>query len=1107
MNTQITPNLRPFRLAQLPLLALLAIVFAALPQVASATANYVYHERTTANPGGVGQYVTRLNPTSAETYPLLYKVEYQFYTDTARVYYTTDGSTPAGAFGTPSGTTAVLTSIYQSTFFSSPNTVDVLSNTIPAQPAGTVVKYIVSAWHSGGGSEIFANSGEFSSPFTTSSAATLFQYTVGSTTNLYWDSNGTTTGAGNPAHGSWGSTNFWSTTFDGTSTTNPWTSGRNAIFSAGTDATSSNNIALVGSQTAGALTIEEGTISFLASNSVTLAAGPATVNSGATLVMDSSARVSQTAGSVWTLNGGTIRNANSGIGGSFVDIDSTIVLGAAGGTLSATVSNSLNIVETGVVISGTGSLTKTGIGVVALASSNIYSGATIISDGELRMRTTINRLPTNTDVTISSTGILNLNAIPTTIGSLSGSGRVGFGGATLHINGNSNTVFSGSLSNNANYGASGSTTTPGRISKRGSGELTLTGINTITGTITNFEGAINVAPGATLSDPTLDLIVNGGSVNLSNVTQTVLSLTGTGGTVNLGSGHALTLNTSSTKVFSGVLSGPGSLVKSNTGLLTLDGSNTFSGGLSFVGGSINFNHNSAAGSGTITVASTAAEIKSTVPGIILPNAIVLSSGANPKYYSTSGNAIDQVGVISGPGALTRDDTGAGTVTLSGSNTFSGGFSWTSRTLRLNNKNALGTGLFGIGGVSAPTTPPLTLTAVSTLAGSDSLTNAVAINQDFTFAAVSSAQFNGPMTMPATRNISVNSGVTLTFSGAISNTTAGLNKWGLGTLTLGGSNAYTGSTLVSTGMLVVNGSLAAGTVTVASGTTLGGNGSIGGAITVSSGGTLAPGTSIGTLTNGSAPTLSGTILAEINRTNAQTADKIVFNGGATLNGTLTLTNLGPAAQNGDTFDLFDGAVGGAFTTLNLPPGGLGHWKTNNLVVNGTITFTNNAPAAQNLTAGVVQGGTVVLPVIGGKNSATDADGDAFSVTAVSTPGSGSASFGASNVTYVASGTTGTNTFTYTVTDALGAANTKTVTVVVGDPQGFNQVSAGVDGGNAVLTYLGLPGTNYALDVTHALPATNWVPVISNAASGIGYLYFTNLISLAPTNDYYRTRYVP
>jgi hypothetical protein len=150
---------------------------------------------------------------------------------------------------------------------------------------------------------------------------------------------------------------------------------------------------------------------------------------------------------------------------------------------------------------------------------------------------------------------------------------------------------------------------------------------------------------------------------------------------------------------------------------------------------------------------------------------------------------------------------------------------------------------------------------------------------------------------------------------------------------------------------------------------------------------------------------------------------------------------------------------------------------------------------------------MLPVIGGKYSATDADGDTLTVTAVGTPSSGSASFGASNVTYVASGSTGTNTFTYTVTDVVGGTDTKTVTVVVTDPQGFNQVSAGVDGGNAVLAYLGIPGTNYALEVTHTLPATNWAPVITNAAAANGLLYFTNPISLAPTNDYYRTRYVP
>ncbi|MEY4386923.1 MAG: hypothetical protein RLY20_2206, partial [Verrucomicrobiota bacterium] len=100
-----------------------------------------------------------------------------------------------------------------------------------------------------------------------------------------------------------------------------------------------------------------------------------------------------------------------------------------------------------------------------------------------------------------------------------------------------------------------------------------------------------------------------------------------------------------------------------------------------------------------------------------------------------------------------------------------------------------------------------------------------------------------------------------------------------------------------------------------------------------------------------------------------------------------------------------------------------------------------------------------------------------------------------------------TFTYTVSDGLGGTDTKTITVIVTSPTGFNQVSAGVDGGNAVLAYLGIPGLNYALDVAHQLPATNWSPVITNPASASGYLYFTNPVSLAPTNDYYRTRYVP
>ena len=178
-----------------------------------------------------------------------------------------------------------------------------------------------------------------------------------------------------------------------------------------------------------------------------------------------------------------------------------------------------------------------------------------------------------------------------------------------------------------------------------------------------------------------------------------------------------------------------------------------------------------------------------------------------------------------------------------------------------------------------------------------------------------------------------------------------------------------------------------------------------------------------------------------------------------------------------------------------------------MVDGTITFTNTSPVAVAIVTGVVYGGSITIPIIDGKIPPTDADGDALAVTAVGSVSSGTAGFDATNVTYTANGTTGSNTFTYTITDALGASDTQTVTVIVTNPQGFNQVSAGVDSGNAVLAYLGIPGTNYALEVTHDLPATNWVPVITNTAAGNGYLYFTNPISLLPTNDYYRTRYAP
>ena len=103
----------------------------------------------------------------------------------ARIYYTTDGSNPSGAFGVGNGTTQVVNVTFDHNFGSP--VVDAVFGTIPAQPAGTVVKYIVSAWFDTGGDEIFGN-GCGNAPRTfcnsdnkLSSQATVFQYTVLST--------------------------------------------------------------------------------------------------------------------------------------------------------------------------------------------------------------------------------------------------------------------------------------------------------------------------------------------------------------------------------------------------------------------------------------------------------------------------------------------------------------------------------------------------------------------------------------------------------------------------------------------------------------------------------------------------------------------------------------------------------------------------------------------------------------------------------------------------------------------------------------------------------------------------------------------------------------
>lgn len=115
---------------------------------------------------------------------------------------------------------------------------------------------------------------------------------------LYWDRNGATAGAGGGTapSGSWTNTaKNWSTSAAGTASTVKWSADRDAVFSAGTNATGSYTITISGTQRVSSVTIQEGTVTFTGGTLRFKDATPdLTVNTGTTLNWGSTAITSDT---------------------------------------------------------------------------------------------------------------------------------------------------------------------------------------------------------------------------------------------------------------------------------------------------------------------------------------------------------------------------------------------------------------------------------------------------------------------------------------------------------------------------------------------------------------------------------------------------------------------------------------------------------------------------------------------------------------------------------------------------------------------------------------------------------------------------------------------
>ena len=225
--------------------------------------------------------------------------------------------------------------------------------------------------------------------------------------------------------------------------------------------------------------------------------------------------------------------------------------------------------------------------------------------------------------------------------------------------------------------------------------------------------------------------------------------------------------------FFGQLSGVAGITKTGEGALVLGGLNTYSGGTLLEIGQLRLAHDSALGTGPLTVNNLGNTLLTLETTVDIANDIILDTSLN--LSPDSGGVATLSGIISGPGGLTKG--GLSRLILRSANTFEGGvYVADDSVIVVDNNTALGTGLLTVAGA-------LQLE----LNGDLNVANNIFLGNEFTV---------------------LNSG-DVTLSGNITDTTAttgfgsSVTKTDSGRLILTGTNTYTGGTTVSAGILQGN----------------------------------------------------------------------------------------------------------------------------------------------------------------------------------------------------------------------------------------------------------------------------------------------------------------
>ncbi|WP_176207531.1 autotransporter-associated beta strand repeat-containing protein, partial [Salmonella enterica] len=264
-------------------------------------------------------------------------------------------------------------------------------------------------------------------------------------------------------------------------------------------------------------------------------------------------------------------------------------------------------------------------------------------------------------------------------------------------------------------------------------------------------------------------LISGGTLVASNV-----EALGSGDVTN---DAVLELNTGGT--FDNVISGSGQVVKSGDDALTLSGANTYTGGTTINDGTLVATSVDALGTGDVT--------------------------DNATLELNTGGTFDNA--ISGSGQVVK--SGDKMLTLSGANSYSGGTLISDGTLVASNVESLGTGdvtnnatlELNTGGdftnnISGSGQVVKSGDETLTLSGSNTYTGGTTINDGTLVATNVEALGTGDVTNNATLELNTGGDFTNNISG-----NGQVVKSGDDTLTFSGSNTYTGGTTINDGTLV------------------------------------------------------------------------------------------------------------------------------------------------------------------------------------------------------------------------------------------------------------------------------------------------------------------